>query len=207
MLDADLTGSLPTPQLVAGLFEPLARVLVPTVTGGPLRLQDGLARALIEVLLALGDEAAARVPDAAWRQAAAQTSAQTHVGLLSVGRDPAGHVLWPVATEVARSTSLPKAAVLAALVPGWLDALAGEDLGPAWGAVARVRVAVGLGPGAAAGRLRGWAAALGLPTVLPDLEVDAVADQVLRRWGGSGLFLRRVEPAEIAAVLRRAGCV
>lgn len=206
VLDPAVTSTLPRAAAAAGLVEPWARVCVPAVTGERLRLQDGLARGLGATLLALGDELVDAEPDGPWRWAAASASAQTHLGLLALGRAPAGHALWPLATEVVRATGLAKASALAALVPGWLRCLGSGVLSRCWGAAERVRLVLGAGSEESAVRLESWSHGLGLPTRLPaDLEVATVVDRVVSPWQASGLFLPGVPREEIAAVLTASG--
>jgi hypothetical protein len=202
VLDPVITGTLPARALAAGLVEPWARACVPAVTGGPLLLQDELARALSRTLLRLGDKVALGEHDDSWRSAAAQASAQTHLCFVALGRPPAGHVLWPLATEVVRATGLAKPAALAALAPAWLRCLAAGALGRTWGTVDRVRAILGADPVEAADRLKLWLERLSLTTLLPpDTEVDAIVERVVDPWQASGLFLPGVTAEEIAAVL------
>lgn len=210
VLDPALTGTLPTAALGAGLVEPWARVCVPAIAGSRLRFQDGLAAGMGATILDLGEElaghrAAGTAADGGWRAAAALASIQTHLGLLALGRAPAGHVLWPLATEVVRATGLPKPTALAALIPAWLRGIATGAVGPDWGTPDRARAILGLDPGAAAVRLRTWLGGLGLPTQLPaTVDVDAVTARVVSPWQASGWFLGGVPRAEIAAVLTAA---
>lgn len=202
VIDPAMTGTLPAAALGAGLVEPWARVCVPAITGHRLRFQDGLAGALAATILGLGDELAGSPADDGWRSAAALASIQTHIGLLALGRAPAGHVLWPLATEVVRATGLAKSAALAALVPAWLRCIAAGVLGPGWGTPARVRAILGVDPTAAAVRLHEWLGALTLPTLLPAaMDVDAVVSRVLRPWQASGFFLGGASRTEIAGVV------
>lgn len=203
VIDASITGSLPTHRLVAGLVEPLARVLAPAIAGTSLMLQDSLARALAGVLLDLGDTAARGEPDAPWRRTAALTSLQTHTSLLAIDRPPAGHALWPLATELTRATGLPKAPVLAALLPAWLRGLAEGSLGPAWGSAERTRAVLGLAPSQAAIRVADWLTGLGLGTTIAlDVgRIDEIVGRVIGVWRASGLFLAGATATEIAGVL------
>jgi NADP-dependent alcohol dehydrogenase len=201
--DPELTSSLPRRLLAAGLVEPWARVCVPAVTAPALRLQDGLARGLLDSVDALGEEIAAGPVDASWRTAAAQASAQTHLGLLALGRPPAGHQLWPLAVELMRVTGQSKAEALAALLPAWLDSLAAGELSPVWGSAARTRTLLGHPPERAAARVRRWLTRLGLPVLAPRFDPTAVTARVITTWQRDGLFLPGVEAAEISAVLAR----
>jgi alcohol dehydrogenase class IV len=205
IIDPRMTASLTPAALAAGLVEPWARACVPAIAGERLRFQDGLASALAATLLALGDELTGRDPDDGWRSAAALASMQTHLGLLAVGRVPAGHVLWPLATEVTRVTALTKPAALAALVPAWLRCIAAGAVSRAWGAADRVDAILGLGPAQAAARLENWLQSLSLPTSLPAAtDIDAVVARVVDPWQSSGVFLPGAPRAEIAAVVRAA---
>ncbi len=206
ILDPRVTETLPRAALAAGLVEPWARTCVPAVAGGPLRLQDGIARGLAATIFGLGQELARTdsddQPDETWRSAAALASAQTHLSLLALGRAPAGHLLWPLATEVTRATRLPKATALAALVPAWLRCLAAGVLGRAWGSGDRVRGILDLDPAEAAAHLESWLRMLSLPTLLPtSIDVGAIVSRVVDPWQASGLFLPGVSRAEIAAVV------
>jgi NADP-dependent alcohol dehydrogenase len=205
VFDPIITGTLPPQALAAGLVEPWARVCVPAVAGQPLLLQDELARALASVLLDLGDRIAVGEHGDSWRSAAALASAQTHLCFIALGRAPAGHALWPLATEVVRATGLTKATALAALVPAWLRCLATGDLSRTWGTVDRVRAILGAEPQEAADRVESWLQGLSLSTLLPgDTVIDQVVDRVLHPWQSSGLFLPGVAADEIAAVITRA---
>ena len=210
ILDPRVTATLPRAALAAGLVEPWARTCVPAVAGDRLRLQDGLARGLAATIFSLGEDLARNEPgdhrdelaDEEWRSAAALASAQTHLSLLALGRAPAGHLLWPLATEVMRATALPKASALAALVPAWLRCLATDVVGRAWGSGDRVREVLDVDPAAAAPRLESWLRMLSLPTLLPvTIDVEAIVSRVVDPWQTSGLFLPGVAPAEIAAVV------
>lgn len=202
VLDPSITGSLPAAALAAGLVEPWARLCVPAVAGGRLRFQDGFVSGLAATILGLGDEIENRAPDGEWRMSAALASEQTHLGLVALGRAPAGHLLWPLATEVMRATGLPKAAALAALVPAWLRCIACAAIGPAWGSAARVQQILGLAPGAAAVRLESWLRKLSLSTILPETtDISAVVSRVVNPWQVSGLFLPGVDAGEITAVV------
>jgi alcohol dehydrogenase YqhD (iron-dependent ADH family) len=206
IVDPQLTGSLPVAALAAGLVEPLARVAVPAVGAAPLRFQDGVARGLAATILALGDELPDHppdhLPDESWRVAAALASAQTHLSLIALGRPPAGHNLWPLATEVMRATGLSKSAALAALIPAWLRCLSSGILGRSWGTPDRVRQILGTEPAAARIRLDAWLRGLSLPTSLPaGVDVESVASRVLDPWQAAGLFLPGVGRGEIVAVL------
>lgn len=204
VLDPALTASLSPRGVSTGLIEPWARICVPAIAGRPLRLQDGLARGLAATVASLGVEGAAGVRDPGHRVAAAQASAQTHLGLLAVGRLPAGHVLWPVATEVMRATGLTKAAALAALLPAWLQCLADDAVGGCWGSADRVHTILGVRPAEAAARLTRWLTALAMPTRLPGLDVDVVTGRVLDPWRSSGMFLAGATDSEISLLVRRA---
>jgi alcohol dehydrogenase YqhD (iron-dependent ADH family) len=202
VLDPVITGSLPTRALAAGLLEPWARVCVPAVTGRRQILQDELACALSRTLLGLGDQVGLAELDDAWRSAAAQASAQTHLCFLALNRPPAGHALWPLATEVVRATGLAKPGALAALVPAWLRCLAAGVVGPAWGTADRVRAILGADPVEAADRLELWMQRLSLSTLLPpDTQVEAIVERVVHPWQTSGLFLPGATGREIAAVV------
>ncbi len=207
IIDPAVTGTLPVAALGAGLVEPWSRVCIPAIAGDRLRFQDGLAAGLGETILALGEEIGSSEcaigPD--WLRSAALASMQTHLGLLPVGRAPAGHVLWPLATEVMRVTGLPKAEALAALIPAWLKCLAAKSIGREWGSVQRVVRIIGLDPAEAADRLESWLQALCLTTRLPEVDVDAIATRVATPWQLSGLFLPGVPRADIATVLHAAG--
>jgi len=211
VFDPRVTGTLPPAALAAGLVEPWARICVPAIAGDRLRFQDGLASGLAATILGLGDELAGNltaVPDDDWRSAAALASAQTHLGLFALGRAPAGHVLWPLATELIRSTALPKATVLAALVPAWLRCIAAGAVGRAWGSADRVRTILGVDPAEAATRLEAWMGVLSLPTVLPAVtDIEAVVARVVDPWQASGLFLSGASRPEIAAVVGAACAV
>ena len=200
--DPRITGTLPVDALAAGLVEPWARIATPAVAGEPLRLQDGLVRGLASTILTLGDEVSQQDPDDDWRRAAAWASVETHLGLIALGRAPAGHLLWPLATEVTRVTRLTKAGALAALVPAWLRCLAAGLLGRTWGSAERVVTVLELQPSDASERLECWLRALSLPTTLPaDTDVGAVTARVLDPWQTSGLFLTGATQQEIAAVV------
>lgn len=203
VLDPALTASLTPAQRAAGLVEPWARVCVPAVAGQPLRLQDALARGLVGMLTGLGEEAAAGTTGAEWRAAAAQASVQTHLGLLAVGRTPAGHVLWPLAVELGRATGRTKIEALAALLPAWLDGLADGALGRAWGSAERVRTLLDRPPAQAATDLRRWLRGLGLATVLTGADVAVVTGRVVSCWQAPGLFLAGARPDEVAGLLGR----
>ena len=203
--DPRVTGTLPVGALASGLVEPWARIVTPAVAGEPLRLQDGLVRGLASTILTLGDELGHREPDDDWRTAAAWASAETHLGLIALGRAPAGHLLWPLATEVMRATGLTKAAALAALVPAWLRGLAAGVLGRPWGSAERIVTVLGLEPPAALGRLESWLRALSLSTTLPaGTDVDAVVARVVDPWQTSGLFLAGATRREISTVVAAA---
>lgn len=206
VLDPAATAGHRREALLAGLVEPLSRVLVPAVTGAPLPLQDALAAALVQVLLDLGD-AAGTNPDADWRLTAALTSSQTHTAFLGLGRSPFGHALWPFATEVMAAIGVTKAAALAMLVPPWLRGLAAGVLGPAFGSAARVRTIVGMPPDEAAQSLAGWFGRGGFasgrrgeagPGGSARQGVAAeVAAQVRTTWQATGFFLSGATAAEI----------
>lgn len=205
VIDPAVTGTLPIAALAAGLVEPWARVCVPAIAGDRLRFQDGLASGLAATILGLGDELAGHpgaAPDGDWRVAAALASIQTHLGLLALGRAPAGHVLWPLATEVVRATGLPKSTALAALLPAWLRCIAAGAIGRGWGSPDRVMAILGVHPAAAAVRMEAWLQALALPTLLPAaMDVDAVASRVRSPWQASGLFLPGIPLADIAVLI------
>jgi alcohol dehydrogenase class IV len=202
IIEPQMTATLPPAALGAGLVEPLARTCVPAVAGEWLRFQDGMARGLTATILSLGDDLVGTAPDEGWRAAAALASTQTHLGLLALGRAPAGHLLWPLATEVARATELPKTTALAALVPAWLRCVASGAVGRGWGSAERVDEILGVGPAEAAERLDSWLRALSLPTLLPaTIDLDAVVARVVDPWQASGLFLPGVASAEIATVV------
>ena len=204
VLDPVITGTLPDRALAAGLVEPWARVCVPAVAGERLFFQDGVARALGEVLVGLGENVDL-AEQAEWRSAVALASVQTHVSLAAVGRAPAGHTLWPLATEVTRATGLSKPVALAALVPAWLRCLDSGALGATWGTAGRVRTILGADPGEAADHLEAWLQRLALPTLLPaGTEVVAVAERVIHPWQDSGLFLTGAGAEEILAILTAA---
>ena len=208
VLDPALTGTLPSTVQRAGLIEPWARVVVPAVTGARLRFQDGLARSLGTTLVELGEDASRSdgQPDAGWRLAAALASVQTHLGLVSVGRPPAGHALWPIATELGGAAGLIKVDALAALIPAWLRCLGDGVLSRAWGSSERVQDLLGTDPATAAERMASWLRRLGRPVRLPaGVDVGAVVSRVVQPWQASGLFLAGVRRAEIATVIRAAG--
>lgn len=206
IIDPVVTGTLPRAALAAGLVEPWSRVCVPAIAGEPLRFQDGLAAGLGSGILALGDEIADGAAEVGpgWRRAAALASIQTHLGLLPVGRAPAGHVLWPLATEVARATGSTKTQALSALLPAWLACLARGSIGREWGSPDRVRQILGIDADAAPDRVAQWLGGLSLPVHLPPVDVEVVAGHVQQRWQRSGLFLAGVERSDITAVLRAA---
>lgn len=204
VLDPEVTSTLGDARLRAGLVEPLSRVLVPAVAGEHLRLQDGLARALATMVMDLGYDDDL---DTAWRLSAASVSAQTHTAFVSLGRSPFGHVLWPVATELAAELAVGKAEALGALVPAWLDGIGERRLGRTFGAPERVVAILGLEPAQAAVTLRDW-----LGTVLPshgappaDLDVEAVLSRTADRWQVGGPFLQGASRQELAWLLGRAG--
>lgn len=202
ILDADVTATVDPAVLVAGLAEAYARAVVPAVAGAALPVQDGIAGALGALLLRLA-QAAASAGDAGWREAAAVASAQTHLALAAVGRGPFGHVLWPVATEVAAATGAPKGAVLAALLPAWLDCLATGTAGPVLGDALRAVTVTGAPPAVTATRLRAAFQPVADPwrPVLAALPVDATVAAVVRRWQSGGFFLRGATGADLTALL------
>ena len=203
IIDPAMTATLSPAALGAGLVEPLARTCVPAVAGERLPFQDGMARGLTGTILGLGDDLARNAGDERWRSAAALASAQTHLSLLALGRPPAGHHLWPLATEAARATGVLKTTALAALIPAWLRGISSSAVGRPWGTAERVRAILGVDPAEAADRLESWLRALSLPTLLPaTIDLDAVVARVVDPWQGSGLFLPGVARAEIATVLR-----
>lgn len=207
IIDPAVTGTLPVAALGAALVEPWSRVCVPAIAGDRLSFQDGFAAGLGATILALGDEIGSgkSSPGVDWLRSVAMASMQTHLGLLTIGRPPGGHVLWPLATEVTRATGLPKANALAALIPAWLKCLAAQSIGPEWGSTDRVVQIIGLGPVEAAERLESWLRTLFLPTRLPEVDVEAIASRVATPWQLSGLFLPGVGRADITAVLHAAG--
>lgn len=205
VIDPAITGTLPTAALAAGLVEPWARVCVPAIAGHRLRFQDGLANGLAATILGLGDGLIGNpgaAPDDDWRSSAALASIQTHLGLFALGRAPAGHVLWPLATEVVRATGLPKSTALAALLPAWLRCIAAGAIGRGWGSTDRVRAVLGLDPGEAASRMEAWLQALTLSTLLPSTtDIGAVVSRVVNPWQASGYFLTGIRPMDISVVL------
>lgn len=202
IIDPTITAGLSIPAQAAGLVEPLARVCVPAISGEPLPFQDGLAAGLTATILELGDLVARQAPDDQWRAAAALASIQTHLALTAVGRTPAGHLLWPLATELIRATGASKAVVLAALLPAWLRAIAAGELSPAWGTGRRVARILGGSAARAADRMAAWLRGLGLPTRLPvPPDPEAIADRVVTVWQATGLFLHGVSRAEISSIV------
>lgn len=217
ILDPAATAGHDRAAVVTGLVEPLSRALVPAVTGARLPLQDGLARALVEVLFDLGDSAG-QAPDDDWRLSAALASSQTHTAFLGLGRSPFGHALWPFATEMMVALGLTKAEALARLLPAWLRGLAGGNLGAAFGSEARARAILGQPPAEAAARMAGWLTGLGPPLARPDRlgaqpggllpggrvpggagpdRAAVVASRVRTVWQATGFFLPGATPAEV----------
>lgn len=219
VLDPVATAGHDRAALVAGLLEPLSRVLVPAVTGSRLPLQDELATALVDVLFDLGDSAG-RAPDDDWRLTAALASSQTHTAFLGLGRSPFGHALWPFATELMAALGCPKAQALAMLMTPWLRGLAAGNLGPAFGSTARVRVILGQPPDEAAERMDRWLTGLGPPLTGPNgpgaktgaplagasggAGAAEVAARVRTIWQATGFFLPGASPAEIEWLCRAA---
>jgi NADP-dependent alcohol dehydrogenase len=204
ILDPDATAGLDSRTLTAGLVEPLSRVMVPGITGAALPLQDGLGAALCQILLDLGEQAARRPPDAAWRLAAALTSAQTHTAFLALGRSPFGHVLWPLASEIMTATGITKSAALQGLMPAWLAGLDTGQLDAVFGHRDRVRCIFAREPSEAAQQLAAWFRRT--QATLPALAFDAgaVASEVAQRWQAGGFFLRDARAAQIRWLLSAA---
>lgn len=193
-LDPHMTASLGRDRQGAGLVEPFARAVVPAITSVPLALQDQLAGAHARVLLDLGRELALGRVDDSWLLSAALTSASTHTSFLSLGRPPAGHVLWPFATELMRLTGVDKAAALTVLLPAWLDLVGEGLLGPQFGTGARVRQILG-----ERHRVREWLSEIGLPAGPVAVDAHLLAAQVREVWQGP-LFLRGVADRDILAI-------
>jgi hypothetical protein len=211
ILDPQMTAGLSPAAAVVGLLEPFARAVVPAVCGSELPLQDNLARAIAGTVVALA-EARAALPAAAgqggdgpehqrWRLAAAEVSAQTHTSFLALGRSPFGARLWPVATECA-GVGLPKATVMAWLLPTWLRGVAGAALGPAWGSPARAAAIMGQPPAVMAARITDWLHAAGLTPPPATWDPTEVAGAVMARWpmflGPQAGSAGGVRPAEVA---------
>lgn len=187
VLDPMMTSGLGARTLALGLVEPLARVLVPAVAGQAVIPQDQLAAGLVAALVELGEQAAAVIgaggtPDAAWRLAAALASATTHTAPLALGRPPLGHVLWPIATELAGAPTagMSKAEAMAGLLPMWLAALG--ELPDGFGTQDRVIALVGQSPSDAAARLRTWLGACGLPVSTHIADPTGTAQRISARW-------------------------
>lgn len=193
VLDPAMTVGLGSRALALGLVEPLARALVPAVTGSAVTPADQLAAGLVAALLELGEVAggmmaAGGTPDAAWRLAAALASASTHMTPLALGRAPLGHVLWPIAMELAAvpgragpgNAGPNKAEVLAGLLPAWLAAMGGLPDG--FGTPARVAAVMGGPPATAALRLRTWLTSLGLPSSVAIPDPAGTAQAIAARW-------------------------
>lgn len=205
VLDAALTASLPAARLRAGLVEPLARLLVPAVVATPQRPQDDVAAALLRTLLDLGSLEGD--PDAVWRTTAALASAGTHTSFVSLGRPPFGHVLWPLAMELASAAGTSKAAAMAALLPAWLSAVVDGRVSSAFGTPERVSALLGEEPRACVRRVTGWCEAV-LPSADRDHgagrsrpDAEGVAAAVERRWRAGGLFLVDVPGEDVRALL------
>ena len=204
IIDPGVTASLAPHQLTAGLVEPLARVLVPAVTGAPLLLQDGLAATLSRTLITLGEQAVTSTPDASWRLTAALASAQTHTAFLILGRSPFGHILWPLATQIMAATGETKARALQRLLPAWLVGIGEGSLGAAFGCRDRVVSILGGDPLLAAQRLAVWFGRTQSAAPVVAFDVEAVARQVEHIWQAGGLFLRDASAVEIRWLLSAA---
>lgn len=206
VLDPELTRSLDRSQLLSGLVEPLARAIVPAITGHPLLLQDRVAASLADAIRDLGALASSDAPPAAdatgrrdggcdldWHLAAALTSLQTHTALLALGRSPFAMSLWPVATELAAACRTSKPAALAGLLPAWIAGI-GTTLGPAFGSARRVQQVLG------ASNLSDmpWLGSVATcPEDAPHPESLAVATAVVTRWQRGGPFLPGASLAEL----------
>ena len=203
VLDPEVTSTLGAARLRSGLVEPLSRVLVPAISGERLEPQDALARALATTLLDLGHHGSL---DEDWRLTAASVSTQTHTAFLSLGRSPFGHVLWPLATELAAELSVDKGEALRALLPPWLEGIGARELGRPFGTPDRVVTVLGHGPERAASLLRDWLAAVvpGVGAGLAAVDVDLVLSRTIDRWQAGGAFLRGVSRQELAWLLARA---
>lgn len=205
VLDPRLLVGLVPQQLRAGLVEPFSRAVVPAVAGERLALQDAMAGALARALMELGGRvpASGELPELlAWGTAAALASAQTHTGFLALGRPPAAHVLWPYATEIIAATGATKPAVMAALLPAWVEGLLAGDLSRSFGTTDRLAQVLGGTPKSAAAQVVRWCAQLGLPPV-PRFDAGAVVGNVREVWQSSGLFLPDASDDDGRALLDR----
>lgn len=201
ILDPRATACQDKYALTAGLIEPLARVLVPAVTGDSLPLQDGLAASLFGIFQKLGDSAITDSTDKGWRLAAALASTQTHTAFLALNRSPFGHVLWPLATEIMIATGVSKAAALQSLLPAWLTGLQHGALGSGFGSPTRVVALLGVEPIFVARDLMRWFGRVQRPTHMLQLNVDDVAQRVALQWQTHGPFLSSVPLSEIRWLL------
>lgn len=208
VLDTSAGATLGAGAARAGLLEPMSRVLVPAVAGGPLELQDRVGRALFETLIHLG-RPGARL-EAGWRLAAALTSAQTHTAFLSLGRSPFGHALWPCATELMAATGASKPMVLSWLLPAWAQGLVSGQLhSPVFGSPERLAAITGWPAAEVPDRLAEWCAGLELreghgSEVLPEVDASGVAAAVVGTWQASGWFLAGAATAELEWLLAAA---
>lgn len=219
--DERATRELPTPLVIAGAFEALARCLGPLVGSGGAAAADELAAAVAGRIAALGDrcgDPGARQDERSWasiRTELARLSALGHTAALHAGRSPFAFAPWYVGHELATCTGRDKVTVLAGLLPAvWSELLSGESC---WGDPARLRTAWevvssarGIGSIDPVTDLLDLVEQWGLSTdSWAPVDVDAVTRRIMRRWSDGIPHLAAVpEPAvrrvvALTAVRRR----
>lgn len=134
-------------------------------------------------------------PDEGTLLSLATLSADSHGGWSLRGRGTAPSSLWFLAAELSTATGLRKAQSMRVLLPVWLRELAASGRADAVDGLCR---ALGVPDG-----WRGadaWAQAL-VPRPLVRADVAAVADRVVRRFGGGRPMRREVRPEVVRRVL------
>jgi alcohol dehydrogenase class IV len=169
IVDPGLHASIPPRQTAEGALETLCRVLVPYLTDRVDRaLPDAQTHGLVATLLDATD--AVLAGDDAAREELALAAVASVQSLANFGRSRHGHVLWYLANALT-GRGLTKGQALAPLLRVQLEGRPPR--------LERIERAVGpILP-----RVAGW----GLPDTLPDLDVDALAEETRALWGGAPL--------------------
>lgn len=212
ILDPLATRGLSRRMVLGGVFEALMRVVGPAI-GSPIPgLQDDLARASAQQLVALGTRCAGiREPGGElgdrYRQMIAELSTSSQGPQLHSGRPSSAFRAWFVTTELSWMAGIDKVSALATIAPAWWRKC---ESGPgAWGspdALDRIWKAIreeSIAPLASTPSeglqqlLEAWELA---PQSHRSLDMDELAARTVSRWGHTGLL--GLGRDEVALLLR-----